>query len=97
MPEADPLALHHPLDHIATLVTGPQAMLQVLLRGDHQAGFLVVMEGTQPQVVLAVFLQDNAGGFHQPHQRDLTLEAVQFFCGIRAINRVPPKSCQDLI
>ncbi len=44
------LALHHPLDHVATFGTGVQAVPQVLVRAADQGWFLIVVEWALPKM-----------------------------------------------
>ena len=56
-------------------------MPEVLVRADDQRRLLVVVEGAQAQVVLAVFLQRDAGGLHQAQQGDLGFQPLDLRLG----------------
>ena len=77
MPEADTLGLHHPVDHRAAALAGPQAVPQVLVRADHQAGLMVVVEGTQSDQICPVALELNTTAFRQALEGDVLLQAGQ--------------------
>ncbi len=42
---------------------------------------MVIMEGAQAQIVLAVLLQRDAGEFHLANQRDFAFQVVEFVIG----------------
>jgi hypothetical protein len=71
MPEAHPLAFHHPVNRPATHPTA-EAVPQVLGRRHHQAGRVVLVERAPPQPILARLLQLDARRRDQSLDRHLT-------------------------
>ena len=66
-------------------------MPQVVLRTDHQTGFLVVVERAQPDQVRAVAFQGDATGLGQALQEDLRFHVVELIIG-DAGHVFPPSS-----
>ncbi len=50
---------------------------------------MVIMEGAQAQIVLAVLLQRDAGEFHLANQRDFAFQVVEFVIGHYRLNASP--------
>jgi len=93
--ETDALALHHPADHVSALLAGAQAVPEILLRCDDERGFMIVMEGTQAQQVLAVPLERDASRLHQPLQGNFLLDSLDHRVrDARHENRPPSENCQ---
>jgi hypothetical protein len=93
MPEADALRLHDPLDDVAALLAGPQAVPHVLIRRDDERRRMIVVEGAQPQQVLAVPLQLDASRLDQPFERHFLFEPLDYRIGnARHENRPPSKN-----
>ena len=59
VPERHPARLHRPVDRPAA-GTAAEAVPQVLRRGHHQRGFVVLVERARPEQVLARFCQGDA-------------------------------------
>lgn len=63
--ETDAVRFHDPVDYRAARLARAEAVPQILLGGDDQTGFVVVMEWTQPEQVRAVTFQLDALRFGQ--------------------------------
>jgi hypothetical protein len=89
--EADALALHHPVDDGAADAAGAEAVPEVLLRADGETRRLVLVEGAAAHERIAALLELHAEGHHQPLERDLFLQSLQFCIGKTGQIRLPSK------
>jgi hypothetical protein len=72
------LGLHHPIDHRAARLAGAKAMPEVFTGIYHQARGGVVVKGAQTNELLAMRLELDAFGLHQPLQAHLSFESLDF-------------------
>ena len=79
VPEADALRLHHPINHASTGTAGPEAVPEVLFRGDDQAGIFIVVKNAKADEVLPVGFQDDAPRFREALDGDFPLQSLDFF------------------
>ncbi len=86
MAEAHPFGLHYPVDHRAATLAGPQAVPEILVRGDLQRGLFVVVEGTEADEIRAVAFQRYPPAFGQALEGDCLFEPVELLGGILAIS-----------
>jgi hypothetical protein len=94
VPEAQPLGLHHPVDHRAAPLAGPETVLEVLRRRDHQRGRVIVVEGTAPDQIGAVAGQGDAPGLGERGHRHLALQPFDLRLRNSRQPHRPPPPCQ---
>ena len=76
MAEAHALGAHHPLDHVAAFAACALAVPHVFRRVDVQAGIAVVVEGAQPDQLLAAAREFDPPRLGQPLDRYLPLQPL---------------------